>query len=95
MTAFFETYVPTDDKLESCPHIVLKDVAIEWEPNGIKMSSNGLYGDNESSMVWLVQSARHVCQKRQLKPVEYKNDLVLGSVCGSLVMETASEWLVS
>ena len=56
---FFETYVPSDEELESCLHIVLTDGEIGWDPNGVEMSRNRPYGDN----VKAIKSASRVCEK--------------------------------
>ena len=39
-TVFFESYVPSDKELETCPHVVLTDGDTEWDPNSIQMSQN-------------------------------------------------------
>ena len=60
-TVFFETYVPSDEELESHPHIILTDGEIEWDPNGVEMSRNRPYGDN----VKAIKSASRICEKRK------------------------------
>ena len=45
-TVFFETYVPSDEELEQCPHVILTDGDLEWDPNLISMSRDQPYGDN-------------------------------------------------
>ena len=91
-TVYFDSTVPTDDDLESCPHIVLTDGEREWEPNEVEMSGNRPCGDNVTSTV---QAARRVCKQRTMAPVEYESDLVLGSISNSFVIESAYECLVS
>ena len=56
---FFKTYVLSDEELESYPHFVLTGGEIEWDPNGIEMSSNRPYGNNMKA----IKSAGRVCEK--------------------------------
>ncbi len=39
-TVFFESHMPSDDKLEWCPHIVLMCDKIEWDPIGVAITFN-------------------------------------------------------
>ena len=56
------------------------------------MSRHRPYGDNASVTI---QSVHRALEKRKRSPVEYESDLVLGSISGSFVCETAYERLIS
>ena len=60
-TVFFESYVPSDDDLENCPHIVLTDGDTEWDPDHIEMSRYRPYGDNHDVAI---KAARRICEQR-------------------------------
>ena len=90
-TVFFDSYVPTEHELDTCPYITLTSNQ-EWNPQGIETSRNCPYGDNASATV---QSVHCVLEKRKRSPIEYESDLVLGSISGSFVTEMAYERLVS
>ena len=45
-TAFFKYFVPTDFEVNTCPHMVLTDRELEWDPHDFKMAANRPYGDN-------------------------------------------------
>ena len=34
-TFFFNSFVPTDAEINTCPHMVLIDSEIEWDPHGV------------------------------------------------------------
>lgn len=91
-TVFFETFVPSDEELESCQHIVLTDGEIKWNPSDVQMSHNRPYGDIASVRIEAVWREN---RKRKHVPVEYESDLVLGSISGSFVADDAYKHLVS
>ena len=45
-TVFFDYFVLTDAYINTCPHMVLTDIEIEWDPDGLEMATNRPYGDN-------------------------------------------------
>ena len=92
-TIFFDTYVPTDDELDTCPYIELTDGEIEWDPYHIEMFGDRPYGDNATrDERRMIKSAQ---RQRQSHPVEFESDLVLGSVSESLVPAVAYERMVA
>ena len=92
-TVYFDTFVPTDDELETCQHLIISDGDTEWDPHNIEMTYNRPYGDNanraEARMIKTVQ------RERQKQPFEFESDLVLGSISSSLVPNLSYERMVS
>ena len=89
---YFESHVPTDDELETCPHIVLTDGDVEWDPNGVKMTGNRPYGDNTEVTI---QEVTRENKRRRAVPIECESDLVLGSISRSLVPDSMYERMVA
>ena len=44
-TVFFETFVPSDQEVDTCPHVILTDGEREWDPSTVQMSGDRPYGD--------------------------------------------------
>ena len=42
-TLFFNSFVPTDAEINTCPHMVLTYSEIEWDPHGVEMATNRTY----------------------------------------------------
>ena len=38
-TVFFNYFVPTDAEINTCPHMVITDSEIEWDPHGVEMGT--------------------------------------------------------
>ena len=43
-TVYFESHVPSDEELDSCPHIVLTDGDTEWNPTTVQMAKTDPMG---------------------------------------------------
>ena len=48
---YFESHVPSDEDLESYPHVVLTDGETEWDPMRVRMTGDQPYGDNDEIVV--------------------------------------------
>ena len=84
-TVYFDTFVPIDSKLNTCPRIILTDSDAEWNPQCVIMNSNRPYGYNVARI-----SATNAGQK-QIVPVEYESDLCLGFISSHLIREVSSQ----
>ena len=80
-TVYFDTFVPIDSELNTCPRIILTDSDAEWNPQGVIMNSNRPYGDNVARI-----SATNAGAKQKF-PVEYESDLCLESILSHLIPE--------
>ncbi len=45
-TIYFDTFAPSDNKINCCPLIVLTDSELQWDPSGVDMHCNRPYRDN-------------------------------------------------
>lgn len=102
-TVLFETFVPTDEELEKCPHVVLTDGEVEWDPHTVEMASDRPYGDvNEGGGTNIRAVTRELKavqrrnrEKHETTPVEHESDICLGSISRSLVPELLYERLIA
>ena len=90
---YFETHVPSDEDLESYPHVVLTDDETEWDPMGVKMAGDRPYGDNDEVVVQQVKRENN--KRRRATHYDCESDLVLGSISESFVPDLLYERLVA
>lgn len=89
-TVYFESFLPTNEELEQCKHIVLTDDQTEWDPQGVEMRDDRPYADSIR-----ISEARAERDRRSFVPVESESDLCLGSISDHLVPNRLYERLVS
>ena len=77
---FFNSFVPTYAEINTCPHMVLTDSVIEWDPQLVEISTNRPYEDN-----YIRVNAITAGDKRRWVAVEHESDLCLGSISSHLV----------
>ena len=90
---YFETHMPSDEDLESYPHVVLTDNETMWDPMGVKMAGDQPYGDNDKVVVQQVKRENN--KQRRATHYDCESDLVLGSISESLVPDLLYERLVA
>ena len=44
---YFNYFVTTDSEINTCPHLVLTEKDLEWDPHDVEMATNRPYGDND------------------------------------------------
>ena len=52
-TVFFNYSVTMDADINTCPHIVLTDNELEWDPYGVEMASKTPYGENTARVNYI------------------------------------------
>ena len=70
---FFNYFVPKDADINTCPHMVLIDNELEWDPYDEEMAANRPYGDNAVQV-----KSMTVGDKRRWVAVEHERDSCLG-----------------
>ena len=87
---FFNYFVPADAKINTCPHTVLTDSGIKWDPHEVEMTTNMPYGDNDIQV-----NAMKTGDKRRQVAVEHESDIHLGFISSHLVPEVCYERLIN
>ena len=90
-TVFFDTFAPNGNEIDRNPHIILTDGEVQWDQNGVKMSSDRPYGDNTAQ----IAAVKRENARRRNVPVECDYNLVLGSISRSFVADDLYERLIS
>ena len=89
-TVFFNSFVPTDADINTFPHMVLTDIEIEWDLQGLEMATNRPYGDNAIRV-----NSMATGDKRLRVEVEHESDLCLGSISRHLAPDICYEKLIN
>ena len=79
-TIFFNYFVPTDDEMNTFPHMVLKYSEFEWDPHDLETSANRTYGDNDVRV-----NAMKKGDKISRVAVEHESNPCLSSISRHLV----------
>ena len=91
----FETHVPSDNELEECQHIIMTDDK-EWEPHTVDMGyDDRSRGDPDIGNMIFVKSLSKKRERDEYHGFIHESDLVLGSICDSLVADKAVERMIS
>ena len=80
----FDTYVPSDHKLETCAHIVLTYGEVQWDPENVTMDINMPY---KGKACVAEMSRNH--RKGSPGDIFHNRNLILGSITDSLVEDIA------
>ena len=91
----FETHVPSDHELQNCQHIIMTDDK-EWDPQSIDMGHDDRSrGDPDIGNMIFVKSLSRKRERDECHGITHESDLVLGSLCDSLVADKAIAKMIS
>ena len=84
-TVFFNSFVPSDEIMARCRHIVLTS-DMDWDPSNVQLGGNRPYGD---------EITISEVQRTDRLPQETETDLILGHISPTLIQHDFADRLVA
>lgn len=95
-TVFFDTFVPNDEELEHCRHVVLTDGDSEWDPHTVQLAHARSDGDTNPLDAPLAREVNAVRRENyERHQFECESDVALGAISESLVPDLLYERLIA